>query len=86
MLLVYLYIGFLLISQTEPYWNINSNEIDQYNPWNSQNRKLIHFECEIFSQSKFICAEVMENQAICQAFLKTPLFISHNNLYILRQM
>lgn len=28
----------------------------------------------------------MENQAICQAFLKTPLFISHNNLYILRQM
>lgn len=41
MWLVYVYIGFLLISRTEPYWNINSNEIDQYNPWNSIHCKLI---------------------------------------------
>lgn len=37
---VYIYIGFLLISHTEPYWNINSNEIEQYYPWNSIYRKL----------------------------------------------
>lgn len=45
MWLVYVYIGFLLISQTEPYWNINSNEIDQYNPWNSINRKWAFLLC-----------------------------------------
>lgn len=39
MLLVYIYIGLLSISRTEPYWNVNSNEIDQYNPWIAINRK-----------------------------------------------
>lgn len=37
MLLVYIYIGLLSISRTEPYWNVNSNEIDQFNPWISIN-------------------------------------------------
>lgn len=44
MWLVYVYIGFLLVSQTEPYWNINSNEVDQYNPWNSLYRKFKFIE------------------------------------------
>lgn len=33
MLLVYVYVGILLFSETEPYWNPESNEIAEYFPW-----------------------------------------------------
>lgn len=33
MLIVYIYVGILLCSETEPYWNTNSNQIVEFFPW-----------------------------------------------------
>lgn len=44
MWLVYIYVGILLFSETEPYWNFKSNQIVEYYPWYQVNCKLCNYQ------------------------------------------